>query len=119
MIDVGGGAKKNGLPVRSTKSGTTLAVLGISAFGAVAATSTAVSAMPLPSVAVPLSSAEQVRYVCNEWGRCWWRPDYRGYGYYRGDNDDWRRRRHGYGYYGGYGYGDGHRGWRRRWHDDD
>lgn len=26
---------------------------------------------------------EQVRWVCNPWGRCWWRPNYYGaYAYY-------------------------------------
>nr|WP_081434952.1 hypothetical protein [Nitrobacter hamburgensis] len=95
------------------------ATLGLGALGAVAATSTAVSAMPLPSVAVPSSNAEQVRYVCNEWGRCWWRPDYRGYGYrYRRDDDEGPRYyRRPYGYYGG--YEDGRRGWHHRWHHDD
>ncbi len=94
-------------------------ILVLTAAAALGALSTgAANAMPLPSVTVPSSNAEQVHYVCNEWGRCWWRPDYRGYGYYRDDNDDWRWRRHRYGY-GGYGYGDGHRGWHHRWHDDD
>jgi hypothetical protein len=54
-----------------------------------------VSAMPMNS----LSSIDvgvkpdQVRTVCNRWGRCWWRPDYYGgYGY---------GHRHHY-YYGGH-----------------
>jgi len=41
--------------------------------------------------------ADQVRTVCNQWGRCWWVPGrryYGGYGFYG------PRR-----YYGGYGYG--------------
>ena len=70
----------------------TFAILGLAALGAVATASTAVSAMPIPSFAIPSSNAEQVRYVCNAWGRCWWRPDYNrfyGYGYrYRRDDDD-------------------------------
>ena len=35
------------------------------------------------------AKAEQVRTVCNRYGRCWWRPNYYSYG--------------GYGY-GAYGY---------------
>ncbi|MBV8849832.1 MAG: hypothetical protein JOZ16_09655 [Methylobacteriaceae bacterium] len=47
------------------------------------------------------AQTEQVRWVCNPWGRCWWRPNYYGgYGFYR-------PRPWGYGY-GGWG-------WRRRW----
>ena len=47
---------------------------------------------------------EAVRWVCNPWGRCWWRPNvYRGYGY------GWGGPRR---FYGG---GWGHRGWRRHW----
>ena len=49
--------------------------------------------------------AEQVRWVCNPWGRCWWRPGPRFYGYGR------PAVRFGYG--GGFRRG----GWRhgRRW----
>ena len=33
----------------------------------------------------PAVDIEQVRWVCNPWGRCWWRPNYyRAYGYYGG-----------------------------------
>jgi hypothetical protein len=29
------------------------------------------------------SDVEQVRWVCNPWGRCWWRPNYYGaFAYY-------------------------------------
>jgi hypothetical protein len=29
------------------------------------------------------SNIEQVRWVCNPWGRCWWRPNFYGaYAYY-------------------------------------
>ncbi len=48
-----------------------------------------------------LSNIDQVRWVCNPWGRCWWRPNFYG----------------AYGYYGAprvYGRPWGwHRGWRR------
>src|SRR5258708_24435347 len=62
------------------------------------------SATPIAPPVAPMSGVEQVRLICNEWGRCWRQPDYyRPYGYYRhyGD-DDWRYRRYreGYGYYG-------------------
>jgi len=50
-------------------------------------TATAATAMPIAPV--PTKSAaniEQVRLVCNAYGRCWWRPNYyggyRAYGYY-------------------------------------
>ena len=50
-------------------------------------TATAATAMPIAPV--PTNSAasiEQVRLVCNAYGRCWWRPNYyggyRAYGYY-------------------------------------
>jgi hypothetical protein len=50
-------------------------------FGALAA-SPGASAMPIaPAPVTPqVSDVDQVRTVCNAWGRCWWRPDY-GYGY--------------------------------------
>jgi hypothetical protein len=81
-------------------------VVGLTALGGVALTTVAASAMPngLPQagrIAGQTASVDQVRYVCNPWGRCFWRPNYYGsYGY-----------RHAYGYYG---Y---HRpyGW-HRWH---
>lgn len=79
-------------------------------FGALAA-SPAASAMPVaPAPATPeVSNVEQVRMVCNAWGRCWWRPNY--YGYY-GPGPYYGPRYYGpryYGprYYGYYGY--------RRW----
>ena len=65
---------------------------------------TAASAMPIapvPSDAV--ANVEQVRLVCNVYGRCWRQPNYYygGYGYYG------PRR-----FYGGYAY---RRGYGRRW----
>jgi hypothetical protein len=79
-----------------------LALVGIAALGGIALTSGTASAMPngLPN-ANQVSNIDQVRYVCNRWGRCWWRPNYYG----------------AYGFYGGprfYGRPWGwHRGWRR------
>jgi len=70
-------------------------------FGSLVATASAIPVAPLPADAI--SNVDQVRWVCNPWGRCWWRPNY--YGYY------------GYGggprYYGGWGRR--HYGWRHRW----
>jgi hypothetical protein len=79
-------------------------VVGLAALaGASALAPTAASAMPngLPHPE-HVSSVDQVRWVCNPWGRCWWRPNYyRAYGYYGGPR-----------FYGRpLGYG-GHRGWR-------
>lgn len=78
--------------------------------GALAA-SPAASAMPIaPAPATPeVSNVEQVRMVCNAWGRCWWRPNYYGYygpGPYYGPRY-YGPRYDGPRYYGYYGY--------RRW----
>jgi hypothetical protein len=55
------------------------------------------SAMPVGKIAPGASTqAEQVRLVCNRWGRCWrtggFTYGYRG-GYYRGHRG-WRGNRH-------------------------
>jgi hypothetical protein len=56
--------------------------------------------------AVQTSNIDQVRWVCNAWGRCWWRPGYRVYGFYGP--------RYYYGPRWHYGW---HRGWHHRhWH---
>jgi hypothetical protein len=68
-------------------------------FGSLVATASAMPVAPLPADAI--SNVDQVRYVCNAWGRCWWRPNY--YGYYA----------YAPRYYGGWGWR--HRGWRHRW----
>jgi len=67
-----------------------LAIAAAAALGAAALSpGLASAAMPngLPGAAQaaagPSAHVDQVRYVCNEWGRCWWRPNYYGaYGYY-------------------------------------
>ena len=66
--------------------------------GGMVATASAMPVAPLPADAI--SNVDQVRWVCNPFGRCWWRPNY--YGYYGGPR-----------YYGGWGWR--HRGWRHRW----
>jgi hypothetical protein len=64
-------------------------VISLAALGGLAFTSGAASAMPngLPQakdIASQPAQVEQVRWVCNPWGRCWWRPNWYGaYGYYR------------------------------------
>src|SRR5258707_13093210 len=102
---------------REASMGKPIVVLfSVAALAGFAATNA--SATPIAPPVAPMSGVEQVRLICNEWGRCWRQPDYyRPYGYYRryGD-DDWRYRRYreGYGYYGRrYEGGDG--GGRRRW----
>jgi hypothetical protein len=84
------------------------AAAGLAALGVVALGSGSASAMPngLPAAAGQHSSVENVRMVCNPWGRCWWRPNYYvGAPVVR------------YGYVGPrfYGHGWGRRGWGRRW----
>ena len=57
-------------------------VLAAAAVWGAAATSSA-SAMPVATIENGYTSAiEQVHWVCNRWGRCWWRPNYYSYGYY-------------------------------------
>lgn len=53
------------------------AAIGLAAFGAVVLGSSSASSMPngLPA-AGSYSNVENVRMVCNAWGRCWWRPNY-------------------------------------------
>jgi hypothetical protein len=64
--------------VRTTVAAATLLV-------GVAATA---SAMPVQQLGTGMTSAkvDQVRLVCNRWGRCWhtygWRRGYYSYGYY-------------------------------------
>lgn len=75
------------------------------------------NAIPIGPVEPFASTVEQVRLVCDEWGRCWRRPDYyRPYGYYGYGYgyDRPRYRYYGPRYYGGYGYGYG--GWHRGWY---
>jgi len=76
----------------------TLVVLGVGA-----ALSGGAEAMPigLPG-SVNVSNVDQVRWVCNPWGRCWWRPNYYHggpYAYYGyrprfGYHGGWQHRRH-------------------------
>lgn len=65
---------------------------------------TSASAMPVDNLSKVdnVATPENVRMVCNRWGRCWWRPNYYS-GYYA----------YGYRPYRGYGY---RYGYGRRWH---
>jgi hypothetical protein len=93
------------------------ALIGLAVLGAAAATAGTASAMPngLPAQ-TQASNVDQVRYVCNAWGRCWWRPNYyRSYGFYG------PRPFYGPRFYGGWHHrgwhGHRHHGWghRHRW----
>ena len=56
-----------------------LALVGIAALGGIALWSATASAMPNGLLhANQVSNIDQVRYVCNAWGRCWWRPNVYG-----------------------------------------
>jgi hypothetical protein len=102
-----------------------LAVTSAAALGGLAMTNlamTAANAMPVAPALPTASNVDQVRWVCDEWGRCWRSRDFdRPYRYYRDDDDDWRSRRYRYGngYYHWPHDRGWHGGWHRRWNDDD
>lgn len=60
----------------------------------VVAASGAASAAPIAPVPTgDTARAEQVRWVCGAYGRCWWRPNYYGaYAYYPRHRGYWRHR---------------------------
>lgn len=64
------------------------ALVGLAVLVASSAFAPAAMAMPngLPhaqQLSTSESGVEQVRWVCNPWGRCWWRPNfYDAYAYY-------------------------------------
>ena len=82
------------------------ALAGLLSLAAVGLAPQTASAIPngLPHANL-ITNVEQVRWVCNPWGRCWWRPNYYGaYGFYpvpRFGHRHWGHRHWG------------HRGWRR------
>ncbi len=65
------------------------AAIGLAALSSAALASGSALAMPngVPQagqIAGQNAQVDQVRWVCNPWGRCWWRPNFYGaYGYYR------------------------------------
>lgn len=69
---------------------TRTALVGLAALVASAIATPAALAMPnglpnaqqLTKAEQTDSNIEQVRWVCNPWGRCWWRPLYGAYAYY-------------------------------------
>ncbi|KJC46804.1 hypothetical protein UP09_12460 [Bradyrhizobium sp. LTSP885] len=77
-----------------------LAVIGLAALGSAALMPGAASAMPngLPQashIAGETSDIDQVRYVCDSWGRCHWRPSaYGAYGYSGPRHHGWHQRPH-------------------------
>ena len=93
-----------------------LALVGLVALGGAALTAGTASAMPisLATNADIASNIDQVRLVCNAYGRCWRTPGY-AYNYYGGPTirfghgGGYRRYGHGQGHGYGHGYGD------RRW----
>jgi len=89
-----------------------IGLVAASLFGAIVA-SPAASAMPIaPAPAISqVSGVEQVRMVCDAWGRCFWRPNY--YGGYYGPRPYYGPRYYGYGprYYGPRYYGPRYRRW--------
>lgn len=89
-----------------------IGLVAASLFGALAASSPA-SAMPVaPAPATPqVSDVEQVRMVCDAWGRCFWRPNY--YGYYGAPAPYYGPRYYGPRYYGPRVYGPRYYGYRR------
>jgi hypothetical protein len=62
---------------------------------------TAASAMPIaPVPADSAANVEQVRWVCNPYGRCWWQPNYYGaYAYYPRHHHRHHHYRHHHYYY--------------------
>ena len=78
-----------------------IAVIALAALGGAALASSAASAMPngIPladQIAGQAAQVDQVRYVCNAWGRCFWRPNYYGAYAYGGPYPGWRWRHPGW-----------------------
>lgn len=98
-----------------TRTRVVLVLAGALATGAFAASTAPSAAMPKldPGVATANDLAqakpESVRWVCNPWGRCWWRPNYYRPRPYWGPRPFYRP----WGWGGGPRWG--HRHWRHRW----
>ena len=70
-------------------------VVGLATLGGVALTTAGATAMPngIPQasqIVGQTAQVEQVRWVCNPWGRCWWRPNWYGAYAYYGPRPWWR-----------------------------
>jgi hypothetical protein len=92
------------------------AVVAALALGSLAVQSVGASAMPMVDVNPAIvahseaaSGVQQTRWVCGPY-RCFWRPNYYGYGFY---GRPWGSRG-GYGWNRGWGWRGG--GWRGGWH---
>ena len=91
------------------------ALVGLFALGGAVLTAGTVSAMPigLATGAEIASNIDQVRLLCNAYGRCWRTPGY-AYNYYGGPTirfghgGGYRRYGHGLGHGYDHGYGDRH-----------
>ena len=75
-------------------------IIGLTALAGIAAISAPASAMPIGAAPVQTSEVENVRLVCNAYGRCWRQPNYYYYGRpaYYGRPRYYRPRYYGYGY---------------------
>ena len=86
------------------------AIAGLAALAGISAAGSASAAMPngLPTSAAPSGNVENVRLVCDVYGRCFRTPRYYGGGprFYGGGGYGYGRPRF---YGGGYGYGGGRR----------
>jgi hypothetical protein len=72
-------------------------LLGLAAVASVSLVGGSASALPAAPLGQLAAPVEQVRLVCNQWGRCWRTgPRYYGYGY----GAPRRYYGRGYGYYG-------------------
>jgi len=77
-----------------------IAVVALAALGGVALSASSAFAMPngIPQasqIAGQSANIEQVRWVCNFRGHCWWRPGWRGaYGWYGPRWHRWHRWHH-------------------------
>jgi hypothetical protein len=83
-------------------------IIALGAFAATALLASAASAAPLNAAAIgsaEVANVDQVRLVCNEYGRCFRTRGPRYVQRYYGDDDGYVVRR-SYGYYGGPGYYD-------------
>jgi hypothetical protein len=81
-----------------------IGLVAASLFAAIAA-SPAATAMPVAPAPQVTPDAEQVRLVCDAWGRCWRQPSYYNRYLYAPD--------YGPRYYGPRFYGPRYYGWRR------
>jgi hypothetical protein len=75
-------------------AGLAAAGLGFSALIAAPAQALPIAPAGVTAAIDQASPVEQARYVCNRWGRCWWRGrrHWRGYGFYGFYRPGWHGR---------------------------